>query len=302
MDVCILCFSKAVINNQESAARTIYNCPLCGTFVVSDMAVEQVKAEASRIASFMMSRKNFNHSDTILITKDHIKIEKDYLQISVAEIVARYPQDFRGKIQAALRNLVDKSTYPGASVSIDRIELCPWLYVENHKEAALSFMLHAMQEEKLVSIQSRHGVILPCSVTVTAKGWRIVEEFSSDSQKTADKVLVLGSNDEYCKAVKKACKNCGYQIIPVEVTDISPAVIAHIKSASLVICEVSDASSAVYYAAGIARALDKLDILTCDVKKRGEIPFACEQMAILTWATPEELSSKITYTIKSFAE
>ena len=48
-------------------------------------------------------------------------------------------------------------------------------------------MLHAMQEEKLVSIQSRHGVILPCSVTVTAKGWHLIEEGRNANEKTAYK-------------------------------------------------------------------------------------------------------------------
>ena len=303
METCILCFSKAVLNIQESAARTIYNCPLCGTFVVSDLATEQVQAAASRVASFMMSRKKSDSSDTVFITSDYIKDEKGYLQISVAEILARYPQGFREKMQAALQNLADKSAYPGALISIDRIELCPWLYVEGQKEAALSFMLHAMQEEKLVSIQSRHGVILPCSVTVTAKGWRLIEGSRYESQKSADKAIVFGcSDDDYCKAVKKACKACGYQATSVEITDISPAVIAQVKAASLIICELPSASLGAYYVAGMAKALGRLDILTCNAKKRGEIPFEGEQMAILTWATTEELTNRLTYTIQSFSD
>ncbi|MCL2068974.1 MAG: hypothetical protein FWH00_03655 [Oscillospiraceae bacterium] len=300
MEACILCNSRAVINIQESAARTIYNCPLCGTFVVSDMAAEEIKASSARIASFMMERETHGHNDIVFITNDHIKDEKGYLQISVSGITARYPQTFGHRMDAALANLANRSEYPGASISIDRIELCPMLYVEEQKEQALAFMLHAMQEQKLISIQSRHGSVLPCTVTVTAKGWKSIEEAQSEKQKSDGRALVLSLGDDYCKAVRKACRASGYHMLSVEAADISPMLMAQVKAAKVIICEVSQLSPAAYYAIGMARALGKLDILTCSAEKRGEIPFSGEQMAILKWETHEELSNILAYTIQSF--
>jgi hypothetical protein len=289
-----------VINSQEYAARIIYNCPLCGTFVISDLAIESIKASATHIASFMMRRKNSDDSDVVLITNNYSKSDRDYLQVSVSEILAQYPQSFGHKIEAALRNLADKSEYPGALINIDRLELCPWLYVERRKEEALAFMLFAMQDEKLISIQSQQGMFLPCTVSITAKGWSHIEETRATKQKSAYKALVLSSDDEYCKAVKRACRATNYQMSAAAATDISPALIAQIKSAELVICEISDYSPVAYYAAGMAKAMGKHEILTCNAKKRGEVPFPGEQMGILKWKTPEDLSNNLTYTIQSF--
>jgi hypothetical protein len=122
----------------------------------------------------MMSRKNHEKSEIIFIAQDNLKGEKDYKKMTVEEIVVDYPEELQQKMEASLRNLAYKSAYHGAIINIDCIEICPWLYVEQPKEAALAFMLHSLQDEKLITIQSRHGAIMPCAVTVTAKGWKYI--------------------------------------------------------------------------------------------------------------------------------
>jgi hypothetical protein len=86
------------------------------------------------------------------------------------------------------------------------------------------------------------------------------------------------------------------------VTDISYEVVASVKAANVVICDVSEKCPATYYAAGMARAQGKFGILTCKAKKRGEIPFAGEQMGLLVWETAAELSNNLTHTIQSLKE
>lgn len=310
MSVCIACGANAMTNIQDKASRTIYNCPNCGVFVVSEVIEDEVRRHSSEIASFLMSRFIAKKQDTILISYNKANKDKEYIQLTVDQILDQFPRSFSAKMDKALENLVRLSKFGGDEIKIDRMDRAPLVYPGVTSFEALSYMLKSMQKADLIDINHYGSAFFPCGVVVGPKGWDRYIAFSEGEGDVKSAFVSLPAGDDpWCAelrlAVRKVLQECGFALIDSRSvsTDnkIGFALIAEVKRSQLLICDLSDGSGESYYAAGLAWALDKKVILTCRKQDKCKLKVNTDQMNIIIWDDKKQLYLELQNYIRAVA-
>lgn len=307
METCVLCDSSAVINRQESASRTIYNCPNCGVFILSDLSEKEAIQRRDEISSYLMMRKIVNDSETVLISFEKANLDKDYLQMTVSRIAEFFPRTFSEQMDMVLRNLGKMSGFPGQEIKIDDVRTAPMFYVKNNSLEALTYLMGAMQQAGLIEVKRNNGKIFPFSVIVSPKGWEQLENSGAGS--VSKNMFAHSSNgdddinSQFYSAFERVATECGY--VPVTDTNIRAdtkvtfGLTSAVKSSEVVICDFTAHTGGSYYAAGLARGLGKTCILTCHESKRKKLEFDESQYRIIFWDNVEKLRGELLNTIKA---
>lgn len=313
MGQCILCNSKATINTQDNASRTIYNCQNCGVFVVSDLVVPQVKRNSCELAAYFTNRKLADHNEVVLISYEKAKKDKDYLQLTVEQILSHFPKSFSELMDLVLQNLTRMSTYEGEEIKVENLEMFPVFYVKKASYDALSFIIKSMQKFDLIEVNYYGSSFFPCGVIVSPKGWDRVSQMQT-GQISRDTALVLRSgkedDDEYSQVFRRvaarAARECGFHVVESNTASsddkVNHEMIALIKSSGFVISDMSTANGAAYYTAGMAHALDKTNILTCHKNALKKLELDAEQISVLSWKDEDGLYLQILNAIRALVQ
>lgn len=310
METCVLCSSKAIINRQEGASRTIYNCPKCGMFVVSDLVEKEVKNKTDEIESYLIARKLAKKdSDTVLISFEKANLDKDYLQLTVDKIVDFFPKTFSEQMEMALRNIGYMSGFPGQEVKIYDIQTAPIFYVRGENQDALAYLMESMRQAGLVEIKYYGGSFFPFGVTVAPKGWERLESPEKDKGTRKNIFAHSSSGDNklnsqfFYSAVERISKECGYNWVGSADlradTNITFELVSGVKSSELVICDFTEQTGGGYYAAAMAHSLGKACILTCHESAKKKLQFDTNQYRVIFWDRQEMLYLELLSTIKA---
>lgn len=307
MPQCILCDGNAVISRQEYASRTIYNCPYCGVFVISDPVEKEVKTNKHRLAAFLVNRHLCGSNDIVLISLENVAKDKGYVHMNVEQIARDFPRSMARRTNLTLQNLVNKSDYPGAEVRIESLSQGPIFYLEHVNFESMSFMISTLERKGLISVNYYGSSFFPCTIIVSAEGWDIVAEMEQDKeQQDSALIAISGVNDyavDYMKAITKSCRTNGYRIAEYPCYDgdikIGHGLLNQIKICRFVICDLSDASPEVYFVMGTARSLNKPLVLTCRGKDKKKLKVDTEQISILSWESPTDLTEKVANAIQA---
>ena len=300
---CILCGTRAVVNQQGGAGRCIYNCSLCGMYVVSDTVKDLVKTNASDLAAFMMRRKLMDINDVIFFSFEDNR-ESSYINITVKQALQQLPKSFSDRLNASLQNLAHKSGRYGNEIIIDKIEQAPMLYSDRSDISSISYMLMALEEMGWIRQNVYSKKEISYGIMLTVAGWNQVD--SIENGEVAENVLIfapsLKDDNAFISAVQKMCRSCGYSVIihhySEEAEAISASLIASVKAAKIVICELSIQSSEVYYVAGLAQGLGKSVIRLCRNDAAQMLPIETQQLSVLLWESVNEAARKIKYAIQ----
>ena len=300
---CILCGTRAVVNQQGGAGRCIYNCSLCGMYVVSDTVKDLVKTNASDLAAFMMRRKLMDINDVIFFSFEDNR-ESSYINITVKQALQQLPKSFSDRLNASLQNLAHKSGRYGNEIIIDKIEQAPMLYSDRSDISSISYMLMALEEMGWIRQNVYSKKEISYGIMLTVAGWNQVD--SIENGEVAENVLIfapsLKDDNAFISAVQKMCRSCGYSVIihhySEEAEAISASLIASVKAAKIVICELSIQSSEVYYVAGLAQGLGKSVIRLCRNDAAHMLPIETQQLSVLLWESVNEAARKIKYAIQ----
>lgn len=298
MGNCLLCASNSIINRQDSASRTIYNCPRCGVFVVSDVAVPDVMVKADEIAAYLMRRKLSNAKDTVLISYEKSKLDKDYLQLTADRIADLFPGSFAEQMDMALQNMALMSGFPGDEVRLDDLKMAPLFYVRKARLEALTFIIKCMQRADLIEVNYYGSAYFPCGVTVSPKGWERIGALQRHG--TVRRMIFScpprnGSEMGalFNKTVEKLAEDFGFHLVNnfSERSDakVTNELTASVKSAAVVVCDLTDHLGGAYYAAGLAAGLRKPCLLTCHVSARKKLQVDESQRSVIFWETQEGL-------------
>ena len=306
MSNCILCNHKSVVNEQESASRTIYNCPFCGIFVVSDLAKRPIKQNAMKISSFLVHRKLCGHNDIVFISFENNRVDKEYLKMTVEQILETYPATFTGRLEAALENLALKSNFPGDEVRVERQEMAPMLYVSHPGPAPFSFVIKSMQKFGWIDVSYFENSCFSCDISITTRGWQHYEEIIRGRKIEPVAFFSLPETedpDKLHKGLIRLCNSSGLRFTYTSVLrsdkKLDNAYIVLLKSARVVVCDLSESGHDSYFIYGMARAMEKPCILTCSEKRKKKLMVDTEQISVIIWDTQESYIEKVTQAIQA---
>lgn len=309
METCVLCSSKAIINRQEGASRTIYNCPKCGMYVVSDLVEKEVKTKSDEVESYLMTRKLAKKdSDTVLISFEKANLDKDYLQLTVDKIVDFFPKTFSEQMEMALRNIGYMSGFPGQEVKVYDIKIAPAFYVRGENQDALSYLMESMRQAGLVEIKYYGGSLFPFGVTVAPKGWEKLE--SLENKGTRKNIYAYSSSGDnklysqfFYSSVERIAKECGYHFVRSADmradTNVTFELVSGVKTSELIVCDFTEQTGGGYYAAALAQSLGRNCILTCHESAKKKLQFDTNQYRVIFWDKQEMLYLELLSTIKA---
>lgn len=308
MASCILCDSEAIINKQESASRTIYNCKNCGVFVISDLQEKEIAESTNEIASYLMSRKMRKAEDTVLISFEKANIDKDYLQLTARQIVDFFPKNFTEQMDMALKNIEKMSRFAGDEIKIEDLSVAPLFYVRQRSLEALTYVIKSMHRAGFLEVNYFSGAYMPCAVTITPKGWDrlyMLKQNKNDKNElffcSVKKETVLSR--QFINAIDNVSKECGYNATNnfserVE-AKVSNELIVGVKDAKIVVCDFTEPVGEIYYAAALAEGLGKLCILTCHESAKEKLQIDTNQFRVILWDNQETLYIEILSAIKA---
>lgn len=277
-------------------------------FVVSDLVVKEIEQKPGEIMAFLTSRRLAKKTDILLISFEKANLDKDYLQMTVEQIVERYPKSFAGQMDMALKNICLMSKFPGFEVKIEDLRTAPCFYVTNEPYEALNFMLKSLWKEELVEVNYFSSKYFPCGVTVTAKGWKRLNELQETAVDdktlfsccTANESAVSGA---FAKALKKVSAECGFSIVQNAADKaekkISNELIASIKTSEAIVCDFTGLSGDTYYTAALARGLGKLCVLTCHESAKDKLQIDAGQLSVIFWDKQETLQIELLNALKA---
>lgn len=308
MDKCLLCDSRAIINRQEGASRTIYNCTRCGVYVISDLVEKEAKNRLDEIESYLITRKLAKKdADTVLISFEKANLDKDYLQLTVDQIVDLFPETFSEQMDMALQNLGYMSKFPGHEVKVEDIAMAPAFYVRGENQEALLYLMEAMRKAGLVDTKFYGGSVFPFGVKIAPKGWERLENLKAKG--TRKNIFAYSSvagnkhNAPFNEVLEKIAEECGYHsVLNAKIradSNVSFELVSGVKSGELIVCDFSEHACAGYYAAAIAHSLGKPCILTCHESSKKNLQFDIYQYHIIFWDKPETLYIELLSTIKA---
>jgi hypothetical protein len=269
------------------------------------MVEKEVAANKEKIAAFMAYRHLQGMNDIVLISLENISRDTGYVHLTVEQIVSAFPRSLARRMQLALQNLVRKSEYPGAEIHIDNLSQGSLFYLERYALEAMSYLLSALGKRGLISVHYSKSSVLPCDIVVTPDGWEAVSRSEKDTDLQITAVIAISSSDTdaagYLKAAAKACKSNGYEVAeyPCYTGEYMAghSLIAKLREARFLICDLSHPQPEAYFSAGMAIALNKPVIVTCRKGELGNVRLDHGQLGVIVWddlkALPEQLSNAI---------
>lgn len=310
MEKCVLCGAKATINVQEKASRIIYNCQNCGVFVLSDLVVGEAKEHRNKLAAYFTNRRLTGCSEVVLVSFDKAKKDKDYLQLTVEQILDQTPQTFSEKMDMVLLNLTFLSAYEGAEIKVEDLGMYPVFYLKESNYDALSFVIKSMQKRNLIEVNYYGGSFFPCGVIVSPLGWDRVSRLQNGLTGASNAALFFpGNRDEsevFSRAARKAARECGYNVVESTLAGgdgrLGLETIAMVKSSRFFVADMTGGDPAAYFAAGMATVLGKPGILTCREDARSRLELDTDQIRVLGWKDEGELYLQILNAIRALME
>ena len=309
MEKCLLCSLNAMTTRQDNSSRTIYNCVSCGVFVVSDLAVKTIKRHVHEVCAFLQARQLSGQSNTVLISYKNAKMEKDYLLLTVDQIVDMFPKNFTQQIEMTLINLSYLSLYPGEEVRVEKLDIAPIFYLKTVNFDALSFVIKSMASAELIDVNYYGTSFFPCGITVSPKGWDLAAKLKENTQAgAAGQVLLVYSQSQaqgeaLRTAAQKAARECGKKLVTSDMISddgmLGDEIAAQIKASSFVVIDLTEAGRRFFYAWGYAKAQGKHILLICNGEKKGKLGFDPSQIGITFWKDAKQIASDIGNFIKA---
>jgi hypothetical protein len=278
-------------------------------FVVSDLAVDDVKKHAGEVAAYISHRKLTGGNDVVLITFEKANKDKDYLQLTVAQILEQQPRSFSDATDRALENLAALSSYAGEEIRVEGLDMCPVFYAKTQNYDALSYIIKSMQKLDLIEVNYYGSAFFPCGVTVGPKGWDRLAELDNGGAARNSPLVYLScdeteSGEAFRSVARKVVKEQGYKVIEMGTCDLNGGkvnyeVIAGVKRARFTICSIGATTGTTYYVAGMSQAMGKPTILTCHKSAIKKIHIDPAQISVLCWSDEKELYLQIQSAIRA---
>jgi hypothetical protein len=159
--------------------------------------------------------------------------------------------------------------------------------------------------ERGVLVREHDGVDPP--LQVTAKGWEALAPIGGAGVPGLCFVAMgfaPGLNEAYDVGIRPAIEiDCGLRAMRLDREEhndqITDRILAGIRSAQVVIADVTEHRQNVYYETGFAEGLGRVVIRTCQAQSFSDVPFDTRQFSHVVWDTPEDLRAKLAARLRA---
>src|SRR5690606_9512644 len=202
------------------------------------------------------------------------------------------------KLRRVLDYLANRSTRPGDKVEIEH-DIWPMFDAVDSGE--VTYLLNTLAER---------GHIVETTGSrwqVTAKGWEALEPAAPGGVPGSCFVAMSfdpALNSAFDSGIRPAVEDdCGMRVVRVDRVEhngiVNDLILASIRSAQLVVADVTQQRSGVYFEAGFALGLGRTVIWTCRDDDLQNVHFDTRQYSHVVWQNPEDLRQRLANRIKA---
>lgn len=319
---CVFC--EEPIKSIKQSDGFMFNCPVCGKYILSEDANLQVKKyslqQLTHCGSHCITTYKNEGFQTFWLTKDEYdyaiehktKCINGFKWVNFDEL-CKQPVDHSAKIDWLLlawaTRLIHTSPYGEFNpTKIDRI------YCNIGTKDELWQLLQFAHGERFITVNhdmSGASMIIEkvyrVNIRLTTLGWKHIAALNTA---TGSREVFIAMKFKWNEkepaeiAIKQACERCGYKAYLVSDHDhndqITDRIIAGIKKSRFVVADFTFNNRGVYYEAGYARGLGipvihtiKKGHIKDDTDEQKRLHFDIQQINYLEWETPSDLLSKL---------
>jgi nucleoside 2-deoxyribosyltransferase len=310
---CPLCNEQAMSTASADARfeLTRVQCPVCGLFQMDDLLIatitqvapvpDRLKAAEVIYEQNVHSRRDPRREPVVILTRRGAMPARGfpYNSLVLEDLIEQFPGSVSERLERGLIALVKVSPTPGTTIAHD-FKLQRLLFSENIE--AMNWLLEQYASDGLIARPGGRNV------QVTAKGWSKVAELERERGRKSGRRGFIAMTfspadvrDLVRPAVLKGVADAGYEPILVDALEhnekICDQIVAEIRKSRFVVADFTMHKQNVYFEAGFALGLGLPVIWTCRETDITKAHFDTRQYNHIVWATPEELSSRLTQRI-----
>jgi nucleoside 2-deoxyribosyltransferase len=294
-ELCPICKTDRfqVTGDADHGNRLYVDCAICGKYTIGRMArLHLTPMPANPRLSAFIRRANLKSPG------EEVAIEREGLGDLLASLKIVEIGDRPSEL---LESLTLMTQAPGEIVALMPQVDYPLAWASNSDE--LTFHANALEELGLVSIPQRtlDGRL---GIVVRHRGWA---EKSKAQALKADTAFVAMSFSQqllgiWTNGIRPGVRLAGYEPKRVDtdahVGRIDLKILADIRAAKFLVCDVTEQKPGVYFESGFAIALEKPVIWTVRRDEIERVHFDTRQFAHILWENEEDLKTQLALVIR----
>ena len=290
---CYLCGQESYLLPEADQRFFAVGCRGCGDYSLArDLARDLVAAldagEKQRLR--WRVRESTDSGERLVISVENAKRLAD---VPVPPVPA--------KLFRLLEELARRSLFAGDWVDLEFLPTLVRLKCEVPGE--LAYLSDALIERGLIARNDGPRELLQ----VTAKGWETLVPIGGAGVPGVCFVAMAFApelNDAYDTGMLPAIEtDCGLRALRLDREEhndqITDRILAGIRSAQIVIADVTLHRQNVYYEAGFAQGLGRVVIRTCRAEAFKDVHFDTRQFSHVVWESPADLRAKLSVRLKA---
>lgn len=277
-------------DRDEGYARTIYQCPLCGDFIIDDMFPTNGMNPSAMLYYVLQKKTN---TTTVFVWNADAMCDAGQDAVTLETLDILIPQTFSERVDKSLLNIAAIiGDNVGGKIDSRETVINRAVWSKDVRDSSQAF-LDLLCECGYLARSSPYYY-------VTAQGWMRIEELQRAYRNSNTAFVAMWFDDTMDgarEAIKQAVEACGYQLRIIDEKEhnnqIVPEIFYEIKQSRFVISDLTGHRTGVYYEAGFAEGIGKQVILTCrqdDFEKRH---FDVAQKSTVIWADKDDLKERL---------
>lgn len=275
------------------------DCAVCGKYLLNKLAINVEPHAEIKPQMYLLSALIRRKDSDVALFEVSASLMGDPA-VFQKMVLLQTPASIRGKSDALLRTIADRSYHPGAYVCLDLELDYPLAY--SRSESEFSYYLDHLSGLGLLLQHSDSSSESDLPVSVTPEGWDYLDGLSRTANKPNQCFVIMWFDDcmteAFLEGIKPLEESAGYSMLRVDQTEfngkICDQILAEIRKSRFVIADVTGHRQAVYFEAGFAMGLGIPVIWSCrkDALSKCE-NFDTRQYNHIVWETPDELCIKL---------
>lgn len=310
-EVCIFC-GRSPLNktHAQGFSGDFCNCPFCGKYILEHQAEELIELNHAKqkylIAGFLHYYEGTEnkHGDTPVIDKEN------YKSFLYNEII---PRTIMEKLNGVLLHFYKLGDSLGTYYRFSDFSSQPELFFARNKSEfdAMLLELHQMGRIHIEKNRDGNSSSIVDKFSLSTSGIEKCEELLSGNKNSHKVFVAMGFKDDlidaHHKAIKPACKKCGFDAFLVSEhehnEDINDKIIAEINSSRFVIADLTYNNNGAYFEAGYAQGRGCEVLRLCkkswfeelgeNGEKKNDLHFDINHYNFIIWENHEDLEKKL---------
>jgi hypothetical protein len=291
---CFVCGNVRITPTPETRS-TVFNveCRLCGRYQISFVLAEDIEANRANFQRWLPflsahTKQATARGELVLLEyENYERLAAGHMNVPVAD-----------KLRRVLEHLGACSTNPGDMVSLD-LDAYPLFDVA--ASGHMLFLLESLAESEVIRRAGPTNQLGHPQWIVTVKGWeRLAPLMPGGTPGTVFVAMAFTGdmNAAYDNAIRPAVVNdCGLTITQVGRIEhngsITDAILSGIRSAQVVIADVTHHRNGVYFEGGFGMGLGRIVVWMCRQDHFDNVHFDTSHYNHIVWQDAPDLRAKL---------